>query len=93
VLFSTGPELLPQHLPPQVRECLVHAPMRWVAPPLVGSLLDNRHRHERSVIEVALREARNGRTRAANLLGISRATLYNKMRQYGISKMRMVCAS
>jgi DNA-binding NtrC family response regulator len=58
-----------------------------VAP--VGSLVHNRDQHERSVIELALRESRNCRSRAATALGISRATLYNKMKKYGIPRVRM----
>jgi two-component system, NtrC family, response regulator AtoC len=39
---------------------------------------------EREKIAVAMKKARGNRTQAARLLGISRATLYNKMRQYGL---------
>jgi transcriptional regulator with PAS, ATPase and Fis domain len=37
---------------------------------------------ERLTIEQALRLAEGNRTKAASLLGISRDTLYRKMRQY-----------
>ncbi len=39
---------------------------------------------EREKIAVALKKARGNRTKTARLLGISRATLYNKLRQYGL---------
>jgi two-component system, NtrC family, response regulator HydG len=89
VLMSTGPELLPQHLPRQVRDCSDVMLPRVVAVTPVGSLVHNRDQHERSVIETALRESRNCRSRAADALGISRATLYNKMKKYGIPRVRM----
>ena len=37
---------------------------------------------ERQTIEQALRQADGNRTKAASLLGISRDTLYRKLRQY-----------
>lgn len=51
---------------------------------------ENRHRQaaeeaEREVILAALRQESWHRERAARLLGISRKTLFNKMRQYGLS--------
>jgi transcriptional regulator with PAS, ATPase and Fis domain len=89
VLVSTGPELLPQHLPQRVRDSADLAEPRVVAAVPVGTLMHNRDQHERSIIESALRDSRNCRSRAANALGISRATLYNKMKKYGIPRVRM----
>jgi transcriptional regulator of acetoin/glycerol metabolism len=40
---------------------------------------------EREFILRALKEARWQRSRAANLLGITRATLYAKLKRYGIN--------
>ncbi len=40
--------------------------------------------HERSMIVAALEEARGVRTRAAEILGMSRTTLWRKMREYGL---------
>jgi two-component system response regulator AtoC len=40
---------------------------------------------EKALIERALRETDNNRTRAAKLLGISHPTLLSKMKTYGIS--------
>ncbi|MFW5744336.1 MAG: helix-turn-helix domain-containing protein, partial [Spirochaetota bacterium] len=39
---------------------------------------------ERQLIEATLREARGNRTKAAKLLGISRKSLYNKIKSYDI---------
>jgi two-component system, NtrC family, response regulator HydG len=93
VLMSSGSELLPEHLPPQVRNPIPRALTQAATPALLGSLPDNVDRHERTVIEVALRESRNCRARAASALGISRATLYNKLRKFGISRAQLCQAS
>ena len=39
---------------------------------------------ERPLLEVALKHADGNQTRAAKVLGINRATLRKKLRQYGI---------
>jgi DNA-binding NtrC family response regulator len=88
VLVSTGPELLRQHLPRPVRECSPVPRVSVAHPGSNGSLVENRNQHERTIIELALRESRNCRSRAAHVLGISRATLYNKMKKYGIPRLR-----
>jgi DNA-binding NtrC family response regulator len=44
---------------------------------------------ERERIAVAMKKANGNRTLAAKLLGISRATLYNKIRQYGDQSDRL----
>jgi two-component system response regulator HydG len=82
VLVSTGTELLEQHLPTQVRE---HGPVKPTRPSNSGDTLrDNREATERSVIERALASHGNSRSRAASALGISRVTLYKKMKKYGL---------
>jgi two-component system, NtrC family, response regulator HydG len=51
-----------------------------------SSLKATRATQERALIETVLLESNNCRSRAAQLLGISRATLYNKIKKYGIAK-------
>ena len=82
VLVSNGTEMLVDHLPQAVRE---------YSPPLNGrahhppdSLLHNRELLERNVIQRALANNGYSRARAATALGISRVTLYKKMKKYDL---------
>lgn len=85
VLVSSGPELLFDHLPQQVRE---HVPATEAAarvrPDAPLDMRDNREAAERTLILRALANHGNNRSRAANALGISRVTLYKKMKAYGL---------
>jgi two-component system, NtrC family, response regulator HydG len=97
VLMSTGPELLPQHLPSLVRERAAFAAVTRARSVVVESraapgLVEDRDQHERNIIERALAEAGNCRTQAARALQVSRVTLYNKMKKYGIP-LRMASLS
>ena len=38
---------------------------------------------ERALIEMTLEHTRNNKTRAAEILGISQTTLFNKLKEYG----------
>ncbi len=85
VLVSAGNELKLHHLAP-----LIHA--RAEAPTAAqpapgsfgGTLKQSRESTERSNILRALEKAGQSRTRAAQLLGVSRVTLYKKMKKYGL---------
>jgi DNA-binding NtrC family response regulator len=93
VLVSSGPALLLQHLPPAVRD---HSGAEAKTTSVSGgsgrsggleatdSLLHNRELLERSVIQRALANNGYSRARAAHALGISRVTLYKKMKKYGL---------
>jgi two-component system response regulator HydG len=83
VLLSSGPELLFAHLPQQIREHFPAATPRPTAA-LPDSLIHNREVVERSVIQRALAANGYSRSRAAAVLGISRVTLYKKMKKYGL---------
>jgi two-component system, NtrC family, response regulator HydG len=87
VLVSAGPVLLREHLPPPIRE---YAPP---PPPVNGnghhkavdeSLSNSIDAVERNFILKALEKHGNSRARAAEALGISRVTLYKKMKKYGL---------
>jgi transcriptional regulator with PAS, ATPase and Fis domain len=82
VLAGSGPELLPAHLPAQVLE----ASLTGVAtrPAETGSLIHVRQINEREHIQRVLEECGFSRVRAAERLGVSRVTLYKKIRKYGL---------
>ena len=86
VLSCTGEELRLQHLPPIVHNLRAEAntatPMP--GPGLAGSLAHNRETTERAAILRALEKVSFSRTRAAEVLGVSRVTLYKKMKKYGL---------
>jgi DNA-binding NtrC family response regulator len=88
VLMSRGPVLLEQHLPRPVREGSAGGVPPPSPPPAApaNSQARQRDEQERSAIERALAEANDCRSRAASALGVSRVTLYNKMKKYGIRK-------
>ncbi len=84
VLVSSGAELLFEHLPQQVREQAPAGPLPQVPAVRPDSLIHNREVVERSVIQRALASNGYSRSRAAAALGISRVTLYKKMKKYGL---------
>jgi PAS domain S-box-containing protein len=76
---ANGPELTVAHLPEHLRPVTLRDVQSQVMPlPQWSGQL------ERDRIEDALRRAGGNKTRAARMLGISRGSLYYKMRQYGI---------
>jgi DNA-binding NtrC family response regulator len=85
VLVSAGPELRPEHLPAVVRG---HAAPRQ--PPTgrphlaegTRPLAEQCDRQERQTLLRALAEANGCRSRAARALGVSRATLYTKLKKH-----------
>jgi DNA-binding NtrC family response regulator len=85
VLVSSGPELLLEHLPQQVRDyrpaCLP------VATRISGDTLSrNREQAERNIIQRTMVNNGYSRVHTANALGISRVTLYKKMKKYGLMR-------
>jgi two-component system response regulator HydG len=86
VLVSTGPELLLEHLPQQVRD---YRPTRIFIPARIGgnSLTHNREQVERNIIQRTLVLNGYSRINTANALGISRVTLYKKMKKYGLLRI------
>jgi two-component system, NtrC family, response regulator HydG len=82
VLVSSGPLLLFEHLPAVVREHSI--PQHGQDHVTSESLQHQRDVTERSVIQRALISNGYCRSRAATALGISRVTLYKKMKKYGL---------
>lgn len=83
VLTTTGPELRLNHLPAMVQTRAGNA-QAVAAIGTPNSLAINRETTERNTIVRALEKAGFSRTRAASLLGVSRVTLYKKMKKYGL---------
>ncbi|QJW93364.1 sigma-54 interaction domain-containing protein [Frigoriglobus tundricola] len=83
VLTSTGNELKVHHLSPQVLT-RADAPAATLPMPggFDGTLKQTREATERANILRALEKAGQSRTRAAQMLGVSRVTLYKKMKHY-----------
>jgi transcriptional regulator with PAS, ATPase and Fis domain len=84
VLVSSGPELLPEHLPQPVREHALVA-STTAAPPGPPSLWQSCEQCERDVIQRVLANGRYTGAQAASALGISRVTLYKKIRKHGLT--------
>ncbi len=85
VLVSSGSVLLREHLPPPIRE-YAPAPVNGNGhhKALDESLSNSIDAVERNFILKALEKHGNSRARAAEALGISRVTLYKKMKKYGL---------
>lgn len=75
-----APVVRPEHLPPEY--CLPTAAGKEPGPG--GTLAHQVRQFERRVIAQALEAAGGNRTQAAQSLGISRKTLWEKMRLYGL---------
>lgn len=88
VLTSAGNELKLHHLSPAVTTRTVEGSAAIAANPNTygGTLKQSRESTERANILRALEKAGQSRTRAAQLLGVSRVTLYKKMKKYGLDK-------
>jgi DNA-binding NtrC family response regulator len=69
----------------QLRTRPEQAEMKWTdLAPLEGGLKANLGGLEKALIERALRQAQGNKTRAAEILGIHRRLLYEKIREYGL---------
>lgn len=86
VLVSAGAELQPRHLPAAVQDHVETNGDDATAPVNGETLHHQRDVTERNVIKRALMSHGFSRTRAADALGISRVTLYKKMKKYGLMK-------
>jgi two-component system, NtrC family, response regulator HydG len=84
VLMSSGPELLWPHLPKPIQDYVESG--RNPSPTVKDSLLRSREDVERTAIQRALMTCGFTRARAASALGISRVTLYKKMKKYCLTE-------
>jgi DNA-binding NtrC family response regulator len=82
VLTATGEVLAAEHLPSMVQVKPAGRPALSGSTP--NLLAHNRETTERAVIVRALEKVAFSRTRAAELLGVSRVTLYKKMKKSGL---------
>jgi len=74
VIRARGSIVRPEDLPPELLDLAPEAPV------------DEPGLDEADRVKAALKWARGNRTRAAGLLGISRATLYRRLRELGIDE-------
>ena len=103
VLVSRGPELAVSDLPEPVRRHTARgaaaaaatipfhapAPATGVAAAPADSLLRGRADYERRLIQQTLEDCGYNRSAAARNLRISRVTLHKKIKQYGLSDLRL----
>jgi two-component system response regulator HydG len=85
VILARGEHLTPEELPLSLRALAGHAgdtPSQESSLPVGLSLKEA----ERELICKTLERTGGNRTKAAEILGISRATLHNKLREYGLSR-------
>ncbi len=77
-IISRGNMIRPEDLPEQVRHCTDAGP-RTDDPPLEGNLRQILEETERKVIENVLRSVQGNKTKAAEILGMHRTSLYDKL--------------
>ena len=82
--FVTCDEKLirPEHLPPDI----VHGRAQKNDPPKITAV--NRDESKKQQLIDALRNAGGNQSRAAEILGVSRVTVWNRIKRYGISVNR-----
>ncbi len=80
VVICTGDVILPEHLPTRMQEESAAPPEILIS---VGTTLEAA---EREVIRTTLQATANNRRQAARLLGISRGTMYNKLKKYRLEE-------
>jgi DNA-binding NtrC family response regulator len=90
VILCGGGLIAREHLPQAVARPVREAPM--VGPPALASAPATEETRlevvEREMLQKALARARDNRTQAAKLLGLSRGQLYSLMRRHGLTEAR-----
>ena len=72
----------PQHLPANLLSSEKHNSYQ---PSLGDTPIDNDNPDEKAALMEALRQSRGNKTKAAQILGVHRMTVWNRMKKYGIS--------
>ncbi len=85
-ILSNTEVVLPEHLPPAVRRPSETAPRREEPPTAPDGAVRPLEEVERDSIAHALALTGGNRTRSAELLGISRRTLINKLKRYRLGE-------
>ena len=87
VLFSPGPEIAPEALTTQLPQGGDEAPFQPLPqmPQKTKALVEKTEKDE---IQEAMHQAAYNRSRAAKLLGISRSTLYEKLKRYELTDLK-----
>lgn len=83
-LLADGSFIRPCHFADELRQADAAPVLESAAPQPVASLHLRNSEQERARIVEALQQARYNKSRAAQLLGVDRKTLYNKIKQYGL---------
>lgn len=83
-LLADGSFIRPCHFADELRQAEAAPVQEPAAPQPVASLHLRNSEQERARIVEALQQARYNKSRAAQLLGVDRKTLYNKIKQYGL---------
>jgi DNA-binding NtrC family response regulator/HPt (histidine-containing phosphotransfer) domain-containing protein len=84
VIHCRGERIDPADLPPEIGQAATEAPSRPRSELLLEPALPPETGDERSRLLAALDQAGGNRTRAAKLLGVSRATFYRRLETLGI---------
>ncbi len=72
--------LEPYHFPPNIQDSRKTVDTRWDR----GATRTSRETQKRNQLISALQQTRGNRTEAARLLGVSRVTVWNRMKRFGI---------
>lgn len=80
VVLTQSDMIMPDHLPPAMRKITPDAE------PTIGKRVQTLEQVELDMIRNALNETNGNQTRAADLLGISRRTLINKIKKFNVPK-------
>jgi DNA-binding NtrC family response regulator len=83
VILAGEGTIEPAHLPPGFAGAPVPAAASISAEELLVPVGYTIEQTERALIEMTLEYTKNNRTRAAEILGISQKTLFNKLKEYG----------